>query len=183
MPKNQRFKSKADEPKMPPHTFAQRRAASKRAEAAIEHINEARSQLDASCRDLCSLIGAVPIYREIAKLSSAVREAREKLDAHFCLEQDPFVLDHEPTDEEMAHPHRHGCGLGQIHSSFRAIEVVPAEGSGLIRGPGAWAVVGYFKSASQTVLATADTETEAITLRDALRTLLGTIDIAKRGAQ
>lgn len=81
-----------------------------RASAALEHLTEARNALDAACRDLCSVEGAREAYREIAQLSNRVVVARGRLDMAFALQESPFALDREPTDEEIDKPHA-GCKL------------------------------------------------------------------------
>ena len=110
----------------------QERAAYKRIDVAIKHLEEARTALDAACADLSSVIGAGPAHNRIRKLSNMAIEIRRDLDdeRHVAsvirrdLDDDVrsrvrlWSLDHDPSPQELrcGHGLRHGCGKGRKRS-------------------------------------------------------------------
>ena len=76
-----------------------------RAKAAIEHLLAAQKELDAACRDLCSVRGAAHHYHAIAKLSEATRERVREIDLDYARKPHPYELQHEPSDREIDEPH------------------------------------------------------------------------------
>ena len=96
------------------------KAAKKRIEVAIAHLEKARTELDAACADLssCEGGGAFQAFNAIKKLSMSALDARREL--NFELRDidnkggSPWKLDHEPTPQELrcGHGPQHGCGKG-----------------------------------------------------------------------
>lgn len=80
-----------------------------RAKAAIEHLNAARDLLNAACRDLCSVGGAAPYYRDIAKLADSAHNIAKEINLDHARKHRPFALQHEPSDREINEPH-FACG-------------------------------------------------------------------------
>ncbi len=80
-----------------------------RGRAALEHMKTAREALYAACRDLCSVSGAVPHYRELGKLARAVDDIEHEMNLDYVRATHPYKLTHSATDEEIAHGH--GCIL------------------------------------------------------------------------
>lgn len=92
--------------------YVEERAGDARAKAAIEHLRTAREALNAACRDLCSVAGAAYHYREISKLADGCQREIREIDLDCARTPGagkPFVLNHEPTDEEIDNPH--ACSL------------------------------------------------------------------------
>lgn len=76
-----------------------------RARAAIEHLRVAVEALNAACRDLCSVSGAAPHYRAIARLSDGAAEQIRDIDLGHVRYASPFALNHEPDERERREPH------------------------------------------------------------------------------
>ena len=91
----------------------QRYAAQLRVTSAIEHLENARAQLDAALADLSSVIGASSDYNRIRHLSNGVIGARRRLDQGYYNSTTGMIyhqwkLDHTPKSPEAA---AHGCTL------------------------------------------------------------------------
>lgn len=81
--------------------------AKQRLAEARDHVDEAQQQLDAACRDISSIIGALELHRELARLSNAIKEARGNIDLLMYTEVE-VAFDREPTDRDFAS--HAGCG-------------------------------------------------------------------------
>jgi len=93
------------------------KAAKKRIKVAIMHLEKARAELDAACSDISSLTGATASFTVIRKLSLDTVEARRVLNYELdgSGPKKPWVLDHDPTPQELhcGHGPKHGCGKGK----------------------------------------------------------------------
>lgn len=105
--------------KKPQPLTTEHHAAHARVASAIKHLEAARTQLDAACADISSIIGASADYNRIRKLSISLVETRRKLDDNYhestqgasALIGRQWKLDHTPKTSEAA---EHGCGLVEI---------------------------------------------------------------------
>lgn len=61
-----------------------------RVDSAIDHVEQARAELDAACRALCSITGGALEWRRTSKLSDAARDLRRRLE---LLHEKPVDLD------------------------------------------------------------------------------------------
>jgi len=86
-------------------------AADARVQAALEHLRSTHEVLDAACRDLCSVVGASNPYWAIVKLSRGTVDVCNDINRLYAEKPEPFTLEREPFDDEIEHPHAHGCGL------------------------------------------------------------------------
>lgn len=97
------------------------KAAKKRIQVAISHLEKVRVELDAACADLSTVMGggAFQSFNMIKKLSMSTIDVRREL--NFELNDidnkgaTPWQLDHEPTPQELrcGHGPMHGCGRGK----------------------------------------------------------------------
>lgn len=90
-----------------------------RVKAALVHMHDAHEMLDASCRDLRAVEGATPVYRALVKLLVGVRDAIRDVNLAYAKAKEPFKLDHNPTNEDIEHPHLRGCGTEPITADER----------------------------------------------------------------